>query len=305
MIYTLTISPSIDYYVGLPVIECGDVCRATDIRFRAGGKGINVSRMLNILGTPNKAICCVAGFTGDEIIRESYRMGLDAEFIKLSSGNSRINIKIKENIDSRETEINAPVDYLDEKAFSDILKALSNASEDDFLVLSGSICSSQSELYPQIMERTGLKCFLDCTGASLKLALAQKPYLVKPNLSELEEFCGESLRGKPLTDIALCAEKLRDCGAQRVLASLDARGAILITESSRLYVSVPQCNSINCTGSGDSMLAGYAASVIFGCSDADSLRRACACGSAKAFALDYPSLQEIDELMSKIDISEI
>lgn len=305
LIYTLTVSPSIDYYAALPALARGTVCRASNVRFCAGGKGLNVSRMLSILGTQNRAICCIAGFTGEEIIREICRMGLKADFIKLSKGCSRVNIKLRENLGSVETEINAPADEIEEDAVAEILRLLPNSRSGGFLVLSGSVAASQSGLYARIMEETGLQCLLDCTGNALKQALPMRPYLVKPNLAELGEYCGKNLKRKPLKEILGYAETLRTQGAQKVLLSMGEMGAVLITEASRLYAPVPQCSVLNCTGAGDSMLAGYISAAASGLGEEDALRLACACGSAKAFASDYPSAEDIDTLMHRINISEI
>ena len=304
MLHTLTVAPSLDYYAELPSLETGTVCRASGISFRAGGKGLNVSRMLNILGVNNRAICCVAGFVGDELVREMENMGISHTCISLLDGCSRINLKLRETNSLSETEINAPASELDKQAIETLVGLISAIPEDDSIILSGSVAGTQPELYAELMRKTECRCFLDCTGRSLELALREKPYLIKPNLPELEMLCGEKLSADDHTSILRCADRLRSAGAQRVLVSLAGSGALLLTATQALYALVPQRAAVNSTGAGDSLLAGYAAATAMGMSDADALRHACAGGSAKALASDFPTLAEIKTLLNEIIISE-
>lgn len=306
MIYTLTVSPSLDYYHTLSQLQRGSVCRSSETVFRAGGKGVNVSRMLGVLGAENCAVCLTAGFVGAEIERRITEMGISARFIRVSDGCSRVNIKLRELSPCVETEINAPAAELPSVAAQELLELPSSLGADDMLVLSGSLPCGQPELYERMMRKAVCRCFLDCSGRALTLALPQRPYLVKPNLSELEEFCGEKLADLSITETADYAEKLRVAGAQRVLVSLAERGAVLITPQRRLYAAVPKKDAaVNSTGAGDSLLAGYVFAVSRGENEEEALRTACACGSAKAFSRDFPRLAEVSALAREISVTEI
>ena len=103
MIYTVTFNPSLDYIVSMDRFELGKTNRTTKEQMLAGGKGINVSTVLHNLGIENVALGFVAGFTGQELKRMAAEQGLCVDFIELSQGATRINVKMK---DYDGTEIN-------------------------------------------------------------------------------------------------------------------------------------------------------------------------------------------------------
>ena len=118
MIYTVTFNPSLDYIVRTSRLEAGCINRTHDEQILAGGKGINVSIVLNNLGQSTQALGFVAGFTGQEIIRQLDTFGVSENFIRLAEGLSRINVKVKGQ--EEETEINGagPSRYLNKQRHS-------------------------------------------------------------------------------------------------------------------------------------------------------------------------------------------
>ena len=103
MIYTVTFNPAIDYIISVNDIKMGNVNRSQGEYILYGGKGINVSIVLNNLGIKSKALGFVAGFTGLEIEGGLKRLGVDTDFVHVENGMSRINVKIKSD---SETEVN-------------------------------------------------------------------------------------------------------------------------------------------------------------------------------------------------------
>lgn len=103
MIYTVTFNPSLDYIVAVDDFQLGLTNRTSSELILPGGKGINVSTLLMNLGIESTALGFMAGFTGDEIVRELQEMGVKSDFIRIDEGISRINLKLK-SIDG--TEIN-------------------------------------------------------------------------------------------------------------------------------------------------------------------------------------------------------
>ena len=95
MIYTVTLNPSLDYVVTVDNFQTGKTNRTTSEQILPGGKGLNVSTVLNRLGVPNTAFGFIAGFTGEKIRTEIQNTGISAEFIQLEQGVSRINFKLK------------------------------------------------------------------------------------------------------------------------------------------------------------------------------------------------------------------
>ena len=151
MIYTVTFNPAIDYVVHIENMELGRVNRSVAEEMYFGGKGINVSVVLNHLGVPSKALGFVAGFTGEAIEKGISAMGIETDFIKLKTGNSRINVKIKSGL---ETELNGQGPDIDQEELECLFGKIDELKDGDILILAGSIPNSlPSDIYEKIMER--------------------------------------------------------------------------------------------------------------------------------------------------------
>ena len=151
MIYTVTLNPSLDYIVSVSDLKPGETNRTAgkEILF-PGGKGINVSLVLNNLGMENKALGFVAGFTGEEIKKQAAAMGVKEEFIENPQGISRINVKIRAE---KETEINGQGPEITKESVEKLYRQLDQLEDGDVLVLSGSIPAClPATIYQDIME---------------------------------------------------------------------------------------------------------------------------------------------------------
>lgn len=144
MIYTVTLNPSLDYVVRVTDFEPGRLHRTESEELYAGGKGINVSVVLNSLGTKTTALGFVGGFTGMEIKRMLQRMGVPSDFITLQEGVSRINMKLISQ-DRSETEINGQGPAPGQKDLERLYQQLLGLCEEDILVLSGSVPKSMKD----------------------------------------------------------------------------------------------------------------------------------------------------------------
>jgi len=145
MIYTVTFNPSLDYVVTVENFEMGKTNRTKDEYMIPGGKGINVSLMLNNLGYHNVALGFTAGFTGDEISKILKEKGCDIDFIKVEKGFSRVNVKVKNDTI---TEINGTGPVLDTGYIGRLLSRIDQLKDGDVLVLAGSIpASADKEIY--------------------------------------------------------------------------------------------------------------------------------------------------------------
>ena len=133
MIYTVTLNPAIDYVVGLDTMNLGAVNRCCRETIEFGGKGINVSRVLHSLGIETTALGFVAGFTGQALEQGLDGMGIPTRFISVSEGMTRINVKLKSDV---ETEINGKGPNVREVHEELLLKQLDNLIKGDILVLS-------------------------------------------------------------------------------------------------------------------------------------------------------------------------
>lgn len=296
MIYTVTFNPAIDYLLHINQLNIGQTNRSQREQIFFGGKGINVSRVLCELNTPNTALGFIAGFTGDELERALLNMGINTDFIRLNSGFTRINVKLKGEY---ETEINAQGPEIKPDELERLYRKLSNLKNGDILVLAGSIPATLPDnIYEIILKQLSgkkIKTVVDATGDLLLNVLKYRPFLIKPNKSELEQLCQKTL--KTDDDIAAAAKELQQKGAQNVLVSLGEKGALLLDEKGKLYrKNAFNITAVNTVGAGDSMVAGFIAGIEKGYEYALSLGIAAGC--ATAATADLATKSEIDYFLN-------
>ena len=257
MIYTVTFNPSVDYVMHAAAIETGIVNRSDGEEMYFGGKGINVSVVLNELGLRSKALGFVAGFTGNAIETGIQQLGIETDFVHLKEGLSRINVKIKSE---DETEINAQGPFIDSEAVQELFQKLEALKDGDTIVLAGSIPKSIPEnIYEKILEFLSgrkIRAVVDAEKKLLKNTLKYRPFLIKPNELELGQLFGKKIETEE--EIIESALKLQDMGALNVLVSMGSKGAILVDENKNVHNALPYSGKVkNSVGAGDSMIAGF------------------------------------------------
>ncbi|MBQ5695744.1 MAG: 1-phosphofructokinase [Clostridium sp.] len=300
MIYTITFNPALDYIVKMDKFNLGHVNRSNNEFIYAGGKGINVSIVLNNLEVKSKALGFIAGFTGDEIERRVKEFGCDTDFIKLKDGMSRINVKIKADVES---EINGGGPDISAEALEALYEKLDTLISGDILVLAGSVPKTMpTDIYEKIMERLqnkNIKFIVDTTGESLLKVLKYNPFLIKPNHHELGELFGVKLNSKE--EVIEYAKKLKDMGAQNVIISMAGDGAVLIDSNGDVITSnVPKGVVKNSVGAGDSMVAGFIAGYLNSEKVEDGFKLGVATGSASAFSEGLATKEYVYQLLKEI-----
>lgn len=261
MFYTVTFNPAIDYIVHTDNLQIGEVNRSVHEEIYVGGKGINVSIVLNELGIKSKALGFVAGFTGDAIEKGVCEKGVETDFIHLKKGCSRINVKIKSG---DETELNGQGPEISKEELSMLYNKLDMLQSGDTLVLAGSIPNTlPSDIYEKIIARLSdknIRVAVDATKELILNVLPYKPFLIKPNNHELGEMFGVTLKSED--EIITYAKKLKEMGAVNVLVSMAGDGAILVDENGQVHkCGVCRGKVINSVGAGDSMVAGFLAAL--------------------------------------------
>ncbi|MBQ7034776.1 MAG: 1-phosphofructokinase [Clostridia bacterium] len=297
MIYTVTCNPALDYTLKTETFTAGKINRAESTRLTYGGKGINVSAVLTALGIPTTALGFIGGANGERLAALMQADGIPSDFIRLSAGETRINVKIKAE---EEWDLNAPGPQIDERALQGLMDRLDRLQAGDYLVLSGSVSAGLPvDLYRQMLCRIkerGAEAVVDAEGALLRQTLDFKPFLVKPNHLELGELYGVKLHS--LGEIEEYARKLQGEGARNVLVSCGAQGALLLDEHGRVHKGENAKGLVkNTVGCGDSMVAGFLAGWIKGGSYEQALRWGVACGNATAFSDTLATKQEILNLL--------
>lgn len=300
MIYTVTFNPSLDYIVSVDNIKLGAVNRTNKEIMNPGGKGINVSLVLQNLGLDSIALGFQAGFTGKEIVRLIEEQGIHSDFIEVGKGLSRINVKVRSN---EESEINGMGPEIDAADIEKLYAQLDQLKDGDTLVLAGSIPAVMPKtMYRDIMERLSekkLQIVVDATKDLLMNVLQYHPFLIKPNNHELGEIYGVTLNTRD--EVIPYAHKLQKEGARNVLVSMAGEGAVLLTENGQVYQSeAPKGKVQNSVGAGDSMVAGFIAGYQASGDYEQAFYMGVCTGSASAFSEGMATKEAVDELLGQL-----
>lgn len=301
MIYTLTLNPALDYDIYMDSFKEESLNLSKEVNIRAGGKGINVSKLLSNLGIKSKALGYTAGFTGDYIKKNLHEEGIEADFVTLD-GITRINVKINNN--SKETEIAGLSPKITKEAEDKLTEKIKSLQSGDILILSGSIPESlEKNIYKKLSEivAENVKIVLDTRGSLLKENL-EKNFLIKPNIAELEEMFGTEL--KTTGDIAEKCRYFLEKGIQNVIVSMGGKGALFVSKDGVYSAEAPKGELINSVGAGDSMVAGFIAGIESGSSPEDAFRLAVASGSATAYSYGLGEKDLIYKLYSEITLKK-
>lgn len=274
--------------------------RTCSEQMMAGGKGINVSIVLQNLGIENTALGFIAGFTGEEIRRQVSQIGICAQFISIPEGISRINLKLR-SIDG--TEINGMGPTIGQAQLDALYEKLDTLTDQDTLVLAGSIPASMpSSIYSDIMERLqekGVTFVVDATKQLLLNVLRYKPFLIKPNNHELGELFGVTLSTREA--VVPYARRLQERGARNVLISMAGQGAVLVAEDSSVHLTpAPKGTLVNAVGAGDSMVAGFLAGWQEQHDYGHAFRMGVAAGSASAFSRYLATREEVERVYAQL-----
>ena len=300
MVYTVTFNPALDYVMKLKNLSDRDINRTESEELYYGGKGINVSAILSRLKIPNIALGCAAGFTGEKLIEMMERDGIKNDFIELSEGFTRINVKLKF---TEELDINANGPKIPKEKTEELLLKLKRLNFGDYLVLAGSVPPSlPNDLYGKILEKlrgNGIKTVVDTTGNQLLNVLKYRPFLIKPNNYELAEIFGEDMDSTE--NIIAYAKKLREMGAVNVLVSRGGDGAVLIDEHGDVHNSKAVAgNLVSSVGCGDSMVAGFIAGYIKCGNYTDAFKLSVASSAATAFSVGLAQAAEIKDIYKNL-----
>ncbi|PQP82347.1 1-phosphofructokinase [Paenibacillus sp. PCH8] len=303
MIYTITLNPSIDYIVQVDELKLGGLNRMNRDLKLPGGKGINVSRILNQLGADNTAIGFLGGFTGRYINDKLQEDNIRTDFVTIAD-DTRINIKLKHG---EETEINGLGPAISAEEAEQLLHKLSSLQKGDMVILSGSIPPSLgTDFYDrliQVCKQTGAEFVIDTTGPALMEALEHEPLLVKPNHHELAELFGVTIETRD--ELVVYGRKLLEAGAKHVLISMAGEGALFITQTEVHHANVPKGTVKNSVGAGDSMIGGFVGTYVLNGDLLEAFRTGVASGSATAFSDDLATRERIDELRNQVTITTI
>lgn len=303
MIYTVTLNPAVDCEMTVADFCSGKVNRAKSEKLSPGGKGINVSIILNRLGIATKALGICGGETGALLCKLLERSGFPYEMSTFGADKlTRINVKL--HAKGVETEINGKGPDITSSELGNFLVSLKYLVADgDTLLLAGSVPdSAPSDAYAQTAERfkgRNVRIAADTSGQALIDLLPMHPFIVKPNNFELGEVLDRSINTH--AEALEGAARLQEMGARNVLVSLGGSGAVFLSENGeKLAIEAPQGKVRNTVGAGDSLLAGFLAGLERYGDYKSALALGTAAGSATAFSDTLAERRSITRLYNKI-----
>lgn len=306
MIITVTLNPSVDRTVELgAALQRGQVQRAERTRQDPGGKGVNISRALELSGEPTLAV--VPGDSNDPLLQGLDRAGVRYDSVSVGAP-LRSNITVTEP-DGTTTKINEPGPELDSNTVDRIIDLLiARGAGAQWLVLAGSVPPGPApNIYAHITNRVRAalgsaapRIAVDTSGQPLVEAVSEtvdsQPDIIKPNGEELAELLGrsdgETLETDPAA-AASAARSLMERGVGAVLCTLGGNGAVLVTRDGAWHAVHEPVTVKSTVGAGDSALTGYLIAHVRGESPENCLRQAVAHGSAAA-ALPGTQMPSID-----------
>lgn len=289
MIVTLTINPALDRTIAIDAaLRAGQVQSANSAREEAGGKGINVSRVVAAAGTDTIAVLPLSA-------DDPYRIALAAAGIAAVAvpvdRHARTNLAITDP-DGVTTKINlagTPLTPVDSQA---VVQAVVDASEDAaWLVLAGSLPESTAasfylDVIREVRARWGVnapRIAVDASGAALREVVAHGAVdLIKPNDEELAELLGTVIDATDPEAIVDAVRAIVPGSVGAALITLGGAGAALVTADDARFAAAPRIRVVSTVGAGDSSLAGYLLADLAGADSAARLTSAIRYGAAAA-----------------------
>jgi len=282
MIKTLTLNPAVDKSVTIDRFLVDQVNRITSIRLDAGGKGLNVARILKHLGASTLAVAPVGGAAGRFLVERLGDEAIAFDVLEIS-GETRTNLKVVDPVLGTHTDINEPGPSLTPEALASLgAKLLDDLAAGDWVVFSGSVPAGVPKgLYRDWMVQArsrGALTVLDADGEAFRLGLAGLPDLVKPNRAELEAWAGFPLVDED--DLFRAVDQLRQAGASTVAVSLGSQGAWLFHGEGAWFAPGLKVAAQSTVGAGDALVAGLTWGLAQGLSPGDVLAQAVAVATA-------------------------
>jgi 1-phosphofructokinase len=309
MIATITLNPTVDKSVTVRGFEIGKTNRGEVQRVDAGGKGINVAKVLQRLGTEVCALGLEAGRNGRFILDALDAEGIPADFVHVA-GETRVNLKIYDSEKGTETELNEPGFRVTSEDLESLKsKIASHAPECSLMIFSGSLPpGAPPEIFAELMaiaKGYGSKSILDTAGLALELGLGERPYLIKPNRDEIEDLLKATFASH--RDLVAAARMLIGRGSEQVLISLGAEGAVGVAGDDALYAWPPAVKVRSSVGAGDTMVAVMAYASTKGMPFREAFRMAVA-ASAATVAMEgtqVADLAAIEALIPQVTVNDV
>ena len=310
MILTITLNPSVDIAYQLDTFHLDTVNRVENVQKTAGGKGLNVTRVLKQIGEDVVATGFIGGEIGSYVKKQLTRNDIKNSFVEI--GNETRNC-IAVLHDGKQTEILEQGPTIQEHEALNFIEHLEIILNNvDVVVISGSLPKGlANNYYVKIIElckKCGVAVVLDCSGKALKNVLEsqQKPTVIKPNTEELSQLIGKEVTDDIQELKSVLSGQLFQ-GIDWIVVSLGAKGAFAKHKDKFYRVKIPKIKVVNPVGSGDSTVAGIAAGLVHALPEAELLKNATVLGmlNAQEEQTGYVNLENAESLYSQIEVEEV
>ncbi len=309
-ILTITLNPAVDVRYSIDNFSFGNVNRTKEIEKNAGGKGINVSRIINILGGDVLATGIIGGFTGQLFLKKLNKNFIKNDFLITDYETRTCVAIVAKNIEGITEILEAgDGDFEVSNHFKDKFLNILKDKTIKIICASGSLLKGIDPLlYNYLIEEShkqGIKFILDTSGKTLLSGIRAKPFLIKPNKEELEFVLNKKLETE--VDIINAAKDLISRGAENVIVTLGSNGALFITADKIYRGTFPKVIVKNTVGSGDSTVGGFAYALSQDKPLVECFKLGLGCGTTNAM-LDSTGtidLKTLNDILLEIKIEEI
>lgn len=313
MIYTITLNPSLDRTIWVERIKDDVSNRIVKEDNYAGGKSIDVSRVLKNLGVDNVALGFVGGFAGRELEGRLLNAGIQTDFVRVA-GETRTNIIVNESSTGKQMVFNARGPEVKPHELMQLVEMVERLPEPQFVTIGGSLPRGLNpEVYRKIITLAKrchfgsckAKAVLDVDRDSLRVGIEAKPNVIKPNIHELSQLLGRELHG--IGEVLVAARDIHLGGVEIVLVSMGPRGILLASEGQEYIAEPPVVDGKNTIGAGDSSVAGFVYGMVNGLGLDESLAYAAAAGTATTMrqGTALATKEDIEMLLPQVKLKSL
>ena len=307
MICTCTMNPSLDYYMEFEKKPAdGQVNRSQLEYYEAGGKGINVSIVLNNLGIPSRAFGFLGGFTKDFYISLLAKYEEIRPNFTYINGHTRINVKLRTQ-NEKPTDMNAAGPYITHDDMDNLMKKVSSLYEQDYFVLAGNEADYLVEDTEKMLRNaiaSGVRVVMDTNPGIMKDLITDRPFMFKTTPEELSMITGTDC--SKVEDAIQAARTLHEQGVHHVLVVNGNRYAVLVCDEGTYECDIlKEGAAVNTVGTGDSMVAGFLMDYMRSKDPVDSFRFGASCGSATAYSKGLATREKIDAMYESTSVRKV
>lgn len=307
MIYTCTLNPSLDYYMEFESALSNETPNRSQLEYyEAGGKGINVSIVLNNLMIPSRALGFLGGFTKEFYINLLERYEYIQPSFNYIEGHTRINVKVKAG--EGEVDLNAAGPYILDKNMDQLLIKCDRFDENDILVFSGNSPEYLMDKVDQLINMCSMnnvRIVLDTNPSVIKRCLKYQPYLINPSIVDLSRIT--NLECKTSEEIILAAKECVRQGAKNVMVRLESKSSLLINadgvfKASHIAMEVPDVNTV---GTSDAMVAGFVMNSLRTSKVIECFKFANSCSIATAFSKSLEIREKVNAIYDQVQVDKL